>query len=195
MKPKTLGIFLLALAILAILLLLNALMRQASGTPAPQAPGAGASLKTCVPRPLDPTLGTVTKPKVGEAVMPQLLVTSTDLPISKTVDLAPEVPFEDKYSLIVMHCDGTFEQFWVKEGVSWDQANILKPDDVIIYDFPPESMMGVEPPYPPGWVTATPGTRSSLSSPTYLPTGVLSQSGTLFPYQSPTSLPAGVLYP
>jgi hypothetical protein len=173
MKPIKLIVFISALALVSVALIFNVQLRRSSANSAMQTPGAGTYSTKCTPLPQAAVIaGTKTPtPRRDQVVTPAPVIAATPLPISKTTDLAPGLSSEDKTHVFVMHCNGAIELFLVDPQAILPQALPLKSDDVILYVFPPESMMGHQPPPVNNTLPTQSGTPMPLQPPPYPPPG------------------------
>ena len=71
---------------------------------------------------------------------PHIFTTTTPLPISRTVDLAPELPDEDKCVAIIRRADGTYEKY-IMSCVTVDIRTLLEmgSEDAVLYKYPVKS--------------------------------------------------------
>ncbi len=150
--------------------------------------------RTCVPTPLPPTdvVGTPTPTPVPSefGTPPSVRPPSvTPLPLSKTTDLAPDLPDNEKAYVYVFRCNGTYELFLVRPaGVETTQTIPLQAGDIILHAFPPASLVGHQPPGPPP--TESPF-ASPLTTPTILPLPGPTLLPPAVPVRQPTSRPLG----
>jgi hypothetical protein len=147
------GLSKLSLIVLAIGLLVlaygavQAISRQAPHTPIPSPP-------TPTPASYTPHyVGTppTNTPRPGEVRPPAKFSTPTPLPISRIIDLAPGLPDEDKYVLIVRRSNGKYEQYIIpiNRWLDAEQLIGLGPQDVIIYENPLVPLPHSTPPLTP----------------------------------------------
>ena len=101
-------------------------------------------------------------PYPGEGRPPSAFVTPTPLPISRTTDLAPQLPDEKKSVYIIGRSDGTYEKFLISVYYAGDVKELLKfgPGDVLLYHYllKPREVIPIEMTAVPanGAVTETP---------------------------------------
>ncbi len=148
---------------------------------------------TCVPTPLPPTdvVGTLTPPpEPFEYAPPAASAPSvTPLPLSKTTDLAPDLPDRDKAYVYVFRCNGTYELFLVRPADVETRRTIpLQAGDTIRYWDPPASLMGVHPPR--SHPTETPFV-SPLTTPTVSMSTIPTPLAPANPAREPTRRPLG----
>jgi hypothetical protein len=76
-------------------------------------------------------------PYPGEVRPPSVFVTPTPLPISTIVDLAPELPDEEKSVYIISRSDGTYEKFLISVYYAGDVKELTEfgPGDVLLYHY------------------------------------------------------------
>ena len=60
----------------------------------------------------------------------------------KIVDLAPDIPYEDKPSVVVQHADGSKERYLLAPDMLDAFIKNLPPGDKFLGDIPPPSMLG-----------------------------------------------------
>jgi hypothetical protein len=60
----------------------------------------------------------------------------------KIVDLAPEIPYEDKPSVVVQHADGSKERYLLAPDILDAFIKNLPNGDKFLGDIPPPSMLG-----------------------------------------------------
>jgi len=110
-----------------------------------------------IPREEDHSTAPSPTPRRGEIRTPAAFQTVAPLPINQTFDLSPNLTIEEKSRLVVFRCDGTYDEYWAGPEVDVLQAIGLEAGDVILYSFPPASLMGHEAPnWPETEVPATP---------------------------------------
>jgi hypothetical protein len=87
-------------------------------------------------------------PRVGEIRPTVKSSTPTPLPISRTIDLAKELPDKEKYVIVVQHPDGTYEKYLIPLDRWQDRTQLigLGPQDTIIYSGPLVPMSKATPP-------------------------------------------------
>jgi len=124
----------------------------------------------CVPLPREPSIvGTLTPtPDRLTAVFPYTNPSITPRSFTHIYDLSPELPLSEKWKLEIFRCNGTLDRYLAGPDVDIHQFLELKAGDVVIGSGPPASMMGHQPPEPPG------------SEPSHIP---------------PTSIPTSSPYP
>lgn len=85
----------------------------------------------------DGTLPTAT-PYPGEIRPPSVFTTHTPRPISKTTDLAPDLPDEEKSVYVIRRSDGTYEKFLISSHYAGDVKELLELElgDVLISHHP-----------------------------------------------------------
>lgn len=103
----------------------------------------------CVPPPTSPpdngTRTPTPQPSEFGQRPPADVITPTPWPLSRTIDLAPDVPDRDKAFVYVWRCRGTRELFKVNPSeMKGDLASVLsmQTGDVILLYAPPASLMG-----------------------------------------------------
>jgi hypothetical protein len=76
-------------------------------------------------------------PYPGEIRPPSVFVTPTPLLISKTTDLAPELPDEEKGVYIIRRSDGAYERFLISVYYAGDAKELMEfgPGDVLLYHY------------------------------------------------------------
>lgn len=145
--------------------------------------------KVCIPTPLAPTpdlrLRTSTPDLVSVAkltVTPPASV--TPLPIKRTIDLAPELPSENKLTVLVWRCDGSIDLYLAEPSVEDISFKFeLQKGDVVMDILPPAATFGNQPPPLSGLQAPTP-----IGIPTGYP--VLTQPFfTLTPLPYPAAIP------
>ena len=157
--PRWLKVALLAVALLALVcgsvFLLKASERmspakdQAEPGEAPSPPSAISDQRS-VPRPPTPTppgyrppgyrtdTPDIRTPIWIRTLTPHIFTTATPLPISRTVDLAPELPDEQKTVVIIRRADGTYEKYIISRLTTVDIRTSLGmgPEDVLVINYP-----------------------------------------------------------
>jgi hypothetical protein len=106
----------------------------------------------CVPLPPNPTPDprppTSTPDPSTQLTFPAPVpITLTPYPTPKYIDLSPNLPYEDKMVARVYRCNGTWEEYLLDPAV-FPTVIPLSYGDFIYSSFPPESLMGHEPPEP-----------------------------------------------
>jgi len=113
-------------------------------------------------------------PKPSEFGTPPVVAAPsvTPRPISRIVDLAPELPERDKATVYVRHPDGTYGLFLINYNMNISELP-LRTGDVVTKVVPPASLVGHKPPELPGSPFDSP-----LATPTNSPTvGVTPEAG------------------
>lgn len=87
-------------------------------------------------------------PRVGEIRPTVKSSTPTPLPLSKTIDLAKDLPDKEKYMIIVQRSDSTYEKYLIPLDRWQDRKQLvgLGPQDTIIYSSPLVPMPKSTPP-------------------------------------------------
>jgi len=142
------------------------------GEPSPLPTGIRSPFPTrpayCVPIPREAQMsGTPTPtPNRYATPKPNFSPSVTPIPFAHIYDLNPELPLSEKSKTEIFRCNGTFDLYLAGPNVDVDQAINLEDGDIIISSGPPTSLMGHEPPEPPGSVpTQIPPVSTSTSFP------------------------------
>lgn len=122
----------------------------------------------CVPIPRPAQIsGTLTPtPDRLSTPIPHFSPSVTPRPFAHIYDLSPELPLSEKSKVQVFRCNGTFDLYLAGPNVDVLHVIELEDGDIIINTSPPASLMGHEPPEPPGSVpTQIPPVSTSTSFP------------------------------
>ena len=147
----------------------------------------------CVPLPYSNRSSSTITPTPDRALgtTPPVAFSPTVTPItySNTYDLDPSISQEDKGSVIVFRCNGSWDFYWLDPNKNIYQYIPLAEGDYIWMVNPPTSVMGKK----PLEITAT--SVSTITTPTHT-TATYSVTSTSMPYPPPlTPEPTGFPYP
>lgn len=121
----------------------------AAGTQTPPA-SSPAHTATLPPQAAGPT-GTAVRPANCVAVPPVATLgpgtpTVTPAAITHRFDLAPNLEPGQKSGVLVLRCDGTWDQYWLAPAQVFDPQKELKPGDVVFSVSPPAGEAGTQAP-------------------------------------------------
>ena len=140
------------------------LVAQSSSTPVP------AKIQDNPPKAVSSTSAAAARPAncvaLPAAVTPGPASPSPTLaPIAHTFDLAPNLAQDEKSSVLVLRCDGSWDQFWLAPAQVFDPQKELKAGDVAFATLPAAGAGTVAaPPTPRPAVPARTPTRAETAS-------------------------------
>lgn len=95
--------------------------------------------------------------------------TATAYPITQKFDLSPNLPDQQKSTLLVFRCNGNYEQYLAGPEVAIPTALELQPGDRIIQSIPPTVLVGAKPVYEPKDSNPYPPPENSTPTPISYP--------------------------
>jgi hypothetical protein len=111
----------------------------------------------CVPLPVEKNISirTPTPKDYSQSGPTAFAPTTTPIPLKSSYDFDPSIPMDQKSSVVILRCNGDWEEYWLGPGRSLTESVKLDEGDVVWLSAPPTSAMGKRPPEPTKKITVT----------------------------------------